>query len=478
MPEMTPVAQNVIPPDPAKGISTLSGILGIQQQQQQLRAQTAEATQAEQRNSEMQKAQALVFKGTEGGAYDDGKGGLDRQKLANDILKVAPTYGQPIIGNLLSQANEVVSNRQALQSLNDAQRKQVGEGLQALATKPDLSNTDLIDWADRQLETNPDPAFRRLVISTLTHLPHSGDSKQLQGMVGQFASQVSGAPVQSASSMDTGGQVQPGATNRYTGEFTPAGKPVNRTLAPTLVTSPVTGGQAVVGGGQGTSPAPIGGPSGQNPWQPYPGQQHDIETFRNEVNTVRQEAQQAPLARNINAQILRLSKDAKTGPGSDVWQHVVGAVGAPFGLSPTSSYQEVGKFLEKNAIAAMQAMGGPPSDSRLEAAAKANGGTSFSPEALQTVTKFNDATNTALDQYRQGIDHAVGMGGNVDYSKLPAFKAAWAKNFDVDVFRVENAIRDGDTGELAKIKKDLGADKLKKLAEKRRNLTALSQGAQ
>jgi hypothetical protein len=70
------------------------------------------------------------------------------------------------------------------------------------------------------------------------------------------------------------------------------------------------------------------------------------------------------------------------------------------------------------------------------------------------------------------------MGGNVDYSKLPAFKAAWAKNFDVDVFRVENAIRDGDTSELAKIKKDLGADKLKKLAEKRRNLTALSQGGQ
>jgi hypothetical protein len=156
----------------------------------------------------------------------------------------------------------------------------------------------------------------------------------------------------------------------------------------------------------------------------------------------------------------------------------VGAVGAPFGLSPTASYQEVGKFLEKNALNNMQSMGGPPSDARLAAAVAANGGPNFSKEALQAVTKFNDATNTALGQYRQGMDHAVGMGQNVDYTRLPAFKSSWAQNFDVNVFRVENAIRDGDKAELAKIKAEIGAEGLKKLAAKRANLTALMQTGQ
>jgi hypothetical protein len=221
-----------------------------------------------------------------------------------------------------------------------------------------------------------------------------------------------------------------------------------------------------------------GGGQGASPWAPYAGQGADVQNFQTEVNATRADAQQAPLAHNINQQILRLADNAKTGPGTDIWQHAVGALGAPLGLSPTANYQELGKFLEKNAINNMQSMGGPPSDARLSAAAAANGSTNFSPEALKAVTKFNDATTTALQGYRQGMDHAVGMGQNVNYTNLPAYKAAWAKNFDVNIYRVDNAMRDGDTKELHQIAQEVGPNGLKALAQKRQNLQSLSQSGQ
>lgn len=488
MPEMIPVATQIRPPDPQAGINAYAGILGLQQQKQALQtgqylqqSASAEAQQAQQKNKELQAAQQLAFNGAKSGQYDDGEGGLDRQKLADDISKVAPTYGQQISTSLLSQANEIVANKTAHQALTLSQKKEMGDTFASLAADPDVDNTKFIDAVEklRQAHRN-DPEFSRMLTSMTTHYPGTAPGQTQRSLLGRWAAAATGEPQTTPGTMDNGAAIQPGAVNKFGGGFTPQGAAIPKQLPPQIVTAPTTGGQAVVGGATGTTPQPIGGAasptSGPNPWQPYAGQKNDIESYRGEVQNVRAEAQQAPLARNINQQILRLTQDAKTGPGSDTWQHVIGAVGAPFGLSPTASYQEVGKFLEKNAIASMQAMGGPPSDSRLEAAAKANGSTSFSPEALRTVTKFNDATTTALDQYRQGIDHTVGTGQNVDYTKLPAYKAAWAKNFDVNVFRVENAIRDGDREELAKIKGELGAKGLKALAEKRQNLQALMQG--
>ena len=199
------------------------------------------------------------------------------------------------------------------------------------------------------------------------------------------------------------------------------------------------------------------------------GQKEDIERNSAEASDVRKAADQAPMAANINREILRISRDTKTYPNPDAVNKAIATVtrGA-YG----SDYQQLGKFLEKNAINAMQSMGGPPSDARLSAASAANGSTEFNPEALQAVTKFNNAATTALGKYRQAMDKAIGTS-NPDYTELPDFKAAWAKNFNVNVFRVENAIRDHDTKELERIKKDLGPERMKELAGKRRNLEHL-----
>lgn len=201
----------------------------------------------------------------------------------------------------------------------------------------------------------------------------------------------------------------------------------------------------------------------------YPGQTRDITTQQDEVTNTRNAADQVPAARGINQEILRLSKDTMTGPGTAAWRDT--RFGGMFG----DNYQELGKYLEKNAIANMQAMGGPPSDARLSAASAANGSTKFNAGALQAVTKFNDASTSGLELYRRGMDKAVGTR-NADYAALPDFKAAWARNFDIDVFRIENAERDGDKEELARLRKEILAKpgRARELAQKRRNLEALT----
>ena len=493
----SPVAQNVNPV--GQGMQTLSDVMNIKRQQQGLQigqqtlaADTAKAQQAQQENQELQSLSSFTKSAVQDPGFRNSDGSLNVEKFQKGAAAAAPVYGQAYIGQATSNANAMVDNRKALLSLSNEQRKTIGNYFGAVAANPNASREDFLDAAEQARSVSGDPSYQRSVDRMLMAAPNVRDlpTDKASQAIRQWARGISmetGAPATAESGpavqmvQGPNGLVPTNVNPQAPGGIAPVGPAQKQGIAPQIVTSPVTGGQGVVGGSQGLNPRPIGnsgsgtGNSGSS-WQPYPGQQGDIKTYQGEVQGTRQAADNAPTARNINAQILRLADSAKTGPGTDIWQHAVGALGAPFGLSPTASYQELGKFLEKNAIQNMTSMGGPPSDARLSAAAAANGSTTFSPEALKAVTKFNDATNTALMQYRQGMDHIVGMGQNVDYTRLPAFKAAWAKNFDVDIFRVENAQRNGDEKELAKIKKELGPQRMGELKQKSANLRQLEQG--
>jgi hypothetical protein len=239
MPDMTPLGNQIIPPDPQKGLGLMSSILGIQQQRQALQTgqytqQTAQAesTQKQQQSNELQAAQTLAKNGVSSGAYTKTDGTFDRQKMADDIAKVAPTYGQGVANQLLSGANEVVSNKRAVQGLNQDQQGQLSGMLQGLATKKDLTNSDVVDAYNAMADINPTPEFRRMLMSNAMHFPQNASSQQLQQMVQTQAAQLSGQTQQSPSTVDTGAQIQPGATNRYTGGFAPAGAPIAKQLGP------------------------------------------------------------------------------------------------------------------------------------------------------------------------------------------------------------------------------------------------------
>lgn len=488
MPTMTPVATEIQPPNMANGLGMFSKVLGLQQQElgigiqrQELAAQTANTQQTQERNQELQQAQQLALS-VKGGAYRNPDGSLNRLKLADDLSALGP-YAQSMASSYLSQANEMVANEQAHQNLSASQQQQLSATFGSLASKPGVSKSDVIDAVNALVQENPQEG--RMALSMMAHLPQNASSQQLQGLMRQWAMAGTSAQAGVAQTAPAMAAVQGphGLEFAQTNPLSPLGMgpqgaPISQGVAPTIVTNPTTGAPTVINpqatgsagafGGVPQSNASPAYPRG-NTMSPYPGEQQDIAGFQKYVAQTRQEGDQAPLMHNINQNILKLSESAKTGPGSPIWQHVIGALGAPFGLSPTANYQEVTKFLEKNALANMQAMGGPPSDARLSAAVAANGGNEFSPQALQYVTRFNDATTRALEMYREGLDKAVGTVGP-NYLATPQFRAEWAKNFDIRLFELQEA----DPAQQQHILKGLSPAQRKELSQKWLNLKKLS----
>lgn len=504
MPEAMQLPQSTY--DPTQGLGVLNMALGLQQkkiaiQQAAQNLQTGQAFQQQEQQASATGQMVLgerqgMSKMLSSGQAPDGSSikGDDGTPDVDLVAKWAPVIAPTTYPQYLTTLQQVKSNSIAIKDagvkLDQDSKTLLANALGTYASPTGATHS----YADISSALTPigaahadNPYLAQAISGVLGNLKHI-DSIPLQGdpsapqyqkalqtrqnLVSHVLGSLDPKYQAQVGTVDVGSAVQPTMTMPGQGTMTPSSAPMTKGLAPGVITQPITGAPAQIGGAAGTTPRPIGGPG----WQPYAGQQEDVKAFQGEVGNIRTNADQAPLAHNINQQILRLADNAKTGPGTEIWQHAVGALGAPLGLSPTANYQELGKFLEKNAITNMQSMGGPPSDARLSAAAAANGSTNFSPEALKAVTKFNDATTTGLQQYRQAVDSNVGMGQGVNYTKLPLVKSAWAKNFDVNVFRVENAIRDGDTQELQKIKQELGPQGLKQLALKRQNLTALTQG--
>jgi hypothetical protein len=58
---------------------------------------------------------------------------------------------------------------------------------------------------------------------------------------------------------------------------------------------------------------------------------------------------------------------------------------------------------------------------------------------------------------------------------LPEFKKNWSKNFDMDVFRLENAIADGNTTAQKEILSSLSKERAAELKRRMRNLDSLAE---
>lgn len=503
-----PVAQNVNV-DPSKGLTTLSNLMGLQQQKQAIQSKdigiqqqqtTLQGSEADtQAKHQTMQERLLVSKMLQSGVDDQGNsirnaaGEPDPAKVIPALGRIAPLTGQEYAQNIIKTHSDKVGLQSASLTLDANQRKMLQGPLQALALNPSDGNlTNARNTITQLVAQHPEMAPAASHVMTLMDTVQKvQDPKQRIHMANSLSSLIQpGTAVETqpaTAQVNTGTTVQQGtiAPPAAGGAFTP-GSSQKLTVPPggqeEIVTDPNTNNVNVVrrdpqGNIISARPAPGSGSPGAGPGaftRMTPGQPGDIESARQEVSAVRSAGDQVPTVRNINSRILQLSKLADSGPGTQKWQNFLGGASALWGgTDQVNNYQELGKFLEKNAIQNMSAMGGPPSDARLSAAAAANGSTQFNAGALQAVTKFNDATTSALDKYRQGVDKAVGIR-NSDYTALPTFKAAWAKNMDVDVFRVENAIRDGDQAELGKIKQELGPVRMKELAQKRRNLESLS----
>lgn len=500
MPDGIPaVASQVRAPDPNAGLTSYSNILGIQQQRQALQTgqytqQSAAATadQDQQKNRELQAAQKLALNGAQSGRYANPDGSFNRQKMADDISQVAPTYGQGISTTLLSQANEIVSNHTALQGLNEKQQAQVASAVAPLASKPDLTHEDVINALDQVAEINP--ATRRMAISMGASIPANATTAQLQQYMRQLGLKAtspeynSGTTAPNVQGVQGVGQPgQPGAgqpglvpTNmnpQAPGGVGQAGPVQQQSVAPGA--APVTDayGRTSVFNPQRNTVAPIGaggpGSSGAAPGasafvQPVAGQ-HQVEQ---DIDVARKAGDSGGQVRAINDKLLNLSEQTRTGPGAQSVQKLAAALNLPSG----SNYQEINAYLERQAAAAGQAMGLPNTNAGLHAAQQASGTAEYTPQALQEKVKFADALNSGVMAYRQGLDKLVGTGATPDYGRYQEFRSAWAQNFSPDVFRAEDAIRRGDKKELSQLKSELGSRGMAEMKKRADNLRVLENG--
>lgn len=190
------------------------------------------------------------------------------------------------------------------------------------------------------------------------------------------------------------------------------------------------------------------------------------------VAHVREAGDTAPQNRNINQQLLQLSSETKTGPVTATLQKLAAVANLPSG----SRYQEINAYLDRQAATQASAMGVPHTNAGLAASQTATGTTEYTPQALQEKVKYADALNSGVIAYREGLDKAVGTSGTPNLQKYQSFRSAWAKNFDPDIYRVEDAQRRGDNTELNAIRARLGSHGMKVLAQKSANLRALENG--
>jgi hypothetical protein len=206
MPDMIPVGNTGVQQDPLGSISKIIGLqsaqVGLQQQRQNLQtgqyqqqAAQAGAQQEQQKNAEYQAAQKVAVEGAQSGKYTNADGSLNRQQLADDITTVAPTYGQGIAGQLLSQANEIISNKQAVQNLTTDKRAIIGNTLGSLAGDPTVDQSKVIDGLEALRQQYPDDKqMSRMLQSLGGAIPPGAGGPQLQQILNSAASSMTAKP--------------------------------------------------------------------------------------------------------------------------------------------------------------------------------------------------------------------------------------------------------------------------------------------
>lgn len=286
-------------------------------------------------------------------------------------------------------------------------------------------------------------------------------------------------------------QTQPGATGAM-----PAGGTLQTTVPPSgleSVQSDALGNQFVVtrtpqGAIVGTRPlgaaqAPVDtrGPGGA-PFRMAPGDAEAIRTLQAERDAARNVALGAGVAHATNRGVIEeLQNVAATGVVGPTFQRINSAIGGVLKWGTpeekASSYDMVGKYLERNALNAAATMG-PQTNAYLEAQIKANGAISYNPTAIKRITLFNDAIVSGSEMYQPGLEAAIAASPQEGVLTKRRFDQAWAQNFDPVIFQLRNAQRDGNKEELSALVKSIGGPnsaQAKDIIRRAQNLERLSR---
>lgn len=464
-----PVADQITPPNPNQPLQTISGLMGVAQQQQNLQIGQATAQSAQQQMAERQIYQKAMSTGTDpdGNQIKNADGSINFPAVSKFANKYMPITGQQIqqgIITTLDNANTYHSN--ALKLTND-QRAAVSGVLASGIGEPDSSG--VMSRLDTLAQQNPDLApFIKSTQQSVGTIPPNATPDQRDQILrhGVQAIQPAGTTAQQqmpsmVTTTGPGGGLQ--AANINPNSATPVGAvgPEVQQGIPLgersqLTTNPVSGGLAVVNrNGQGQITG-VTNPPTQNVYNPQPGDVQAIPGLSAERESARAAYANAGTAHTNNQLVLQnIDNVAATGPLGQRARNLLSAYGVNSNSDAATAYDLVGKGLERSALQAAQSMG-PNTNAGLEAQVKANGSLGYTPAAIKEVTKLNDALTTGVQAYQPGLERAIASNPAAGVIAKRSFDQQWGANFDPTIFKYYNAIKSGDATEKAAIEKQLG----------------------
>jgi hypothetical protein len=471
-----PVAGGITAPNPNQGIQTLSGLLGVAQQnqalqqgQQQLQVGAGAAQSAQQQLDERQLYQSALATGKDpdGNSVKNPDGTLNYPAVAKMANKYMPITGQQVqqgIINTLDNFNTFHSN--ALKLTND-QRAAVSGVLASGIGEPDTSG--VMDRLNVLAQQNPDLApFVKSTQQSLGSITPNASPDQRNQILrrGVQALQPAGTTAQEqlpsmVTTTGPGGGLQAVNVNPNSAQPMGAAGPEVQQGIPLgqrseLTTNPVSGGLAVVNRGGNGQITGVTNPPTQNVYNPQPGDVQAIPALSAEREAARTSFSAAPTAHTNNQLVLQnIDNVAATGPIGQKARNALSLFGVNSDSDSATAYDLVGKGLERSALQAAQSMG-PNTNAGLDAQIKANGSLGYTPQAIKEVTKLNDALTSGVQAYQPGLERAIAANPAAGVLAKRQFDQQWGANFDPNIFKYYNAIKSGDTGEQQAIVKQLG----------------------
>lgn len=498
-----PVASQV-DVSPQKAFETIGSLMGLTAKRQALAGQAADVQQKQQ-DAGQRAALAQIDWAKHTGP--DGTLNLDSFNQDQGIRKAAGDFYPDILAKAAQIKTAQTGAKQSLLNLNTDQLNAWRSTVGGLAGDPDVQKDTP---AGRQKVANayqsygqtygPDAAKAVAPYQgPLTQAPQGKLASVLQHV--QMQSQDAGKQLEmmapKAATVDTGGTIQPGATastlGPTPGAFTPAGTSIPKQLPPSIVQTP-GGSLAATGGARGTALTPLGGgglanaPAVRTSQQDAPPLNAPAAAQQNFLDAAKQARDHVAQVRSADADygtnvalsntIRKLSANTATGPGTDIWHHALGALGAPVGANNIADYQLIGAYLDRQAAMTRQQMGLPATNEGQSTSQAIAGNVGYQQKALQDKNDLTQALAEGLHSYRNGLDRVEGFTGNPSPKAVQEFKSAWVNNFDPNVYKLENAqkrIKEDPTA-VKKLLAELSPAEAASLREKRKNLQALQQG--
>lgn len=501
-----PVAGQIQAPNPNQSVQTLSGLMGIrnqqqqyqigqqalQQGQQQLDVGQATAQSAQQQMQERQMYQSALSTGKDpdGNVLKNPDGTLNYPAVSNFANKYLPITGQAIQQNIIStldNANTYHTN--ALKLTND-QRSAVSGVLASGIGEPDSSGVTarLNDLAQQNPGLAP---FIKSAQQGVGQIPPGANQVQrdqvlkhvVQGLQPAGTTAAQQAP-QMGTTTGPGGGVQ--AFNVNPNSATPMGAsgpevaqgiPLGERQQ--VGVNGLTGGPTLTTrNGQGQVTGITNAPT-QGVYVPQPGDAQALPVLQAERDAARQAFTTAGLQHTNNQIVLNnIDNVAATGVAGQSFRNIASAFGIRAGdaTDAATAYDMVGKGLERSALQAAQSMG-PQTNAGLAAQVAANGSTHYTPAAIKEITKLNDAIVTGSQSYQPGLERAIAANPSAGVFAKRDYDQAWGANFDPRIYQMYNAAKSGDMAGVNSIVNSLGgknSPQFKQLLDKAANLQKLT----